>query len=272
MKIKYLGTAAAEGWPGVFCNCVLCKKALESGGKNIRTRSQALIDDSILIDFPPDTYAHYIKYKFNLSDIKTLLVTHSHTDHFYVTDLTMRCKPLAHNLSCKMQIYGNSKVEKMFYDTMPSKYNVKDNYDFIKVDPFVPLHIDKYTITPLLANHDKSEQCLLYLIEDTDKCLLYGNDTGMFLEATWEYLKNKHIDLVSLDCTSQSIKDGKNHMGLADTIEVKERLEALGITDENTKYVLNHFSHNGGWLHQEMEKNASQYDFMVAYDGFEIEI
>ena len=27
MKVRFLGTAAAEGWPAVFCNCENCKKA-----------------------------------------------------------------------------------------------------------------------------------------------------------------------------------------------------------------------------------------------------
>ncbi len=49
MKIKYLGTAAAEGIPAIFCECKICKKARELGGKNIRTRSQALINDDLFI-------------------------------------------------------------------------------------------------------------------------------------------------------------------------------------------------------------------------------
>lgn len=48
MKIQYLGTAAAEGWPGIFCNCPVCREAVRRGGKNIRSRSQALVDDSLL--------------------------------------------------------------------------------------------------------------------------------------------------------------------------------------------------------------------------------
>ena len=44
MKIKYLGTAAAEGIPAIFCECANCKRPRMLGGKNIRTRSQAIID------------------------------------------------------------------------------------------------------------------------------------------------------------------------------------------------------------------------------------
>ena len=50
MKLTYLGTAAAEGWPAVFCNCENCKEAARLGGRNIRTRSQALVNDDLLLD------------------------------------------------------------------------------------------------------------------------------------------------------------------------------------------------------------------------------
>lgn len=45
MKIKYLGTAAAEGVPAIFCRCEVCRKSKAAGGRNIRTRSQSIIDD-----------------------------------------------------------------------------------------------------------------------------------------------------------------------------------------------------------------------------------
>ncbi|MBQ8533797.1 MAG: hypothetical protein IJ462_03090 [Clostridia bacterium] len=53
MKIKYLGTAAAEGIPALFCQCETCEKARKTG--IIRSRAQAIIDDCILLDFGPDT-------------------------------------------------------------------------------------------------------------------------------------------------------------------------------------------------------------------------
>ena len=58
MKIKFLGTAAAEGIPALFCDCRVCQNARKVGGKEIKTRSQAIVDDKILIDFPADTYMH----------------------------------------------------------------------------------------------------------------------------------------------------------------------------------------------------------------------
>ena len=55
MILTFLGTAAAEGFPAVFCNCDFCKEARRLKGKNIRTRSQTIINDDLLLDLPADT-------------------------------------------------------------------------------------------------------------------------------------------------------------------------------------------------------------------------
>ena len=62
MKIKFLGTAAAEGVPAIGCCCEVCKKARALGGRNIRSRSQALINNDLLIEFNPDTVWHMNAY------------------------------------------------------------------------------------------------------------------------------------------------------------------------------------------------------------------
>ena len=38
MKIKYLGTAAAEAIPALFCTCDVCRKARKVGGRELRLR------------------------------------------------------------------------------------------------------------------------------------------------------------------------------------------------------------------------------------------
>ena len=67
MKIQYWGTAAAEGVPGIFCSCDTCKAARIKKGRCVRTRSQLLINDDLLVDFGPDTFAHTLKYDFDMS-------------------------------------------------------------------------------------------------------------------------------------------------------------------------------------------------------------
>jgi len=90
LKFKYLGTSASEGWPAIFCECESCKKAMESGGRNIRTRSQAVIDGKLLIDFPADTYMHVLYQGLDLSKIENCIITHDHGDHLYPAEFENR--------------------------------------------------------------------------------------------------------------------------------------------------------------------------------------
>ena len=61
-----------------------------SCGKNIRTRAQALINEDLLIDLPPDTYMHKLQHNLDLTSVRYLLITHCHMDHFYPQELTVR--------------------------------------------------------------------------------------------------------------------------------------------------------------------------------------
>ena len=274
LKLTYYGTGAGEGWPGLFCNCELCKTARKLKGKNIRTRSQALINDNLLIDLTPDTNMHCLVHGLDLEKVDHLLVTHSHTDHFNPPDLELLREPFAHNRPNVFHIYGNDRVREKVWKGVPKVWEVESKFDFHKAEPFQPIVIKDYIVVPLLALHDRNEECLFYVITQGNKTMLYAHDTGAFPEATMDYLKaNKvHLDLVSLDCTIQSSADGKNHMGLVDAVKERQRLTELGLGDDNTKWIVNHFSHNGLWLHDKMVEEADKYGFLVSYDGMEIEI
>ena len=74
-----------------------------------------------------------------------------------------------------------------------------------------------------------------------------------------------------MDCTMQQVKEGTNHMGIEDNVELCARLKELGCLHEGTKYVVTHFSHNGGLLHEELEERVRPYGFLVACDGLTVE-
>lgn len=274
MKIQYLGTAAAEGWPGLYCNCDVCKEAARRGGKDLRTRSQAVIDGRLLVDFPPDTYLHMLFYGLRLPEINSIILTHAHQDHFYPLDLTMRGHGFSDDVNGCLTVYGDETGEKLFHhdvDPCDERWGLADLLAYRVIPEFVPFEVDGYTVTPLLANHDRRERCLIYIIEKDGKRLLYANDTGLFPDATWEYLRGRRFDLVSMDCTMGKHKEGTNHMGLPDNAEMQKRLLEMGCADAETKWVITHFSHHGGLLHKELEEAAKPYGFLVAYDGFSVE-
>ncbi len=278
MKIHYLGTAAAEGWPALFCDCENCRRARIAKGKNYRSRAQVLIDDKILMDFGPDTFYHMMKYDLDLTKVQHVLLTHSHTDHFYATELILRALPYAYNRDQnKMTVYGNEKCNWMFLHTLEvedDSQNIRDCVGFEQIHAFKTLQLDGYEIQVLRAFHDPKEECLIYLIRDSEgKTLLYANDTGYFPENTWEALRGTAIDCVSLDCTlgkDKTLESG--HMGLHANRKVIERLKEYRCIHEKTRIVLTHFSHNGGWLHEELEAETKVEGLTIAYDGMVLEI
>ena len=58
MRLFFLGTAAAEGYPAIFCQCANCHQARLLGGRNLRHRSALLVNDDLLIDFGEATCGH----------------------------------------------------------------------------------------------------------------------------------------------------------------------------------------------------------------------
>ncbi len=275
MKIKYLGTAAAENWPAMFCHCEACDKARELGGKNIRTRQQAIINDDLMFDLGSDTYMHMIEHNVDLSNISTLLVTHSHCDHWMPLELSIRGGEYAYNMGAPvMTVYGNEVIYNDVVNRRRDYDDINDSVDVKKVEPFEPFQAGKYRITALLGDHMADENCYIYLVEDGEKCMLYAHDTWKFPEKTYEYLRtiDTHIDFISFDCTLQCNQTWGGHMALQDNAIVEGHLREMGRVDDNTVIVVSHFSHNGRLLHDEMVERAKPYGYIVAYDGMEMEI
>ena len=276
MRIKYLGTAAAEGIPALFCDCDVCKKSMKLGGRNIRTRSQAIIDNTLLIDFPPDTYWHFIQHKLPMDEITNCLVTHSHQDHLYELDIFMRKKGFANFKAPRpaLNFYTGKDGVKRINEVINSHNMSEAKAHLVKSgDVF---NVQGYTVTALEASHAKESTPLVYIIEKDGKSVFYSNDTSEYFESSWEILKKfgKPISLISLDCTEGDKHiEYIGHMNLKRCIALREKLKTVGVADENTIFVLNHFSHNGGnATYDDFVKKAAEHNFLVSYDGMEIEI
>ena len=274
MKINFLGTAAAEGWPALFCECEYCQRARKLGGKNIRKRTSTLVDQNILIDFGPDMLTHAQSHNIRLIKLDAIIITHSHEDHFYREELRISTKPYAHyDCGSRLDVFGNSTVKEIF----DSKTKNNKLLSFTKVKPFEPFLAGEYTIHPLAALHGaESEESLIYAIEKDGKVFLNGNDTNYFPEETWEYIEIMKFNAVALDTTlgnGPGDELGKRgHMNIEAVFKVKERMIQTGCADEATLFIMNHFSHNGGLLYHELEETGTREGFIVAYDGMTITI
>ncbi len=278
MKIKFLGTGAAEGVPAMFCNCDFCRKIRSMGKSEFRTRSQILIDGCLSIDFPPEAYAHSLKYGIELTRLKYLLVTHSHMDHFYAHDFILRGYKYARLENNVLNIYGNAEVKKVFNEctAREMKPDVMPHIQFTEIKPYQVLYVGNYKIVTIPANHSKTEEALLFYIECEGKGYLHLYDTGRISDEAFDFLSANRakVNLVCFDCTFLEQVGGENsrHMGIEDDMLMKQKLLSRGIIDGNTEIVISHFSHNANPTRANLSRIEKKFNVTAAYDGYETEI
>lgn len=268
MKLQYLGTAAAEGVPAVFCSCPTCTYARRVGGKEVRSRSGAVVNDVLKIDFPGDAYMQAMRWGLDYARIHDVLITHTHQDHFCPQEFAMYFPPFAHHPehAQPLTIYGNEQARAMMEERLQ-----EGMLEFVTLRPYDSVEVAGHQVTALPAVHAFEETALFYLIEKDGKRLLYAHDTDEFTPEHLEFLAGKRMDLVSLDCTNGIIEsEYVGHMGISDNLRMREKLLELGVADENTLFVANHFSHNGLVPHEEMERRLP--GFTVSYDGLTVEV
>src|SRR4051812_42849236 len=215
MQIVLLGTAAAEGWPAPFCVCKHCEESRKRGGPNIRSRSGALIDNELKIDFCPDTVVQMQRTGRNLSQLKTLLFTHQHSDHVAAQELEWAVKPFTQTPPPPIQTYGNAEtiaeVHRVFDKLAPARSNLVLN-TFKAGDHFTTPAGEE--VWAMRADHVQGATVLR--IRRNGKTIFYGHDSGLYPPETLDQLSDGiSLDVALLDCTNGSLDTGdRGHMGI----------------------------------------------------------
>ena len=257
MKITFLGTGASEGIPALFCDCKMCKEA--RAAKKYHTRSQLLINDDLLIDFPPDTYMHVLQYGVDLGAIKNLIVTHSHSDHLYAEDFWTRGGMSSFELkSDSLNIHGSNNIGKIF-DRASVDFFVGDTNEtfngykifahgmkFYAREPFETFEAGEYIVTALPAVHMVREQALNYIVERGGKSLLYALDTGYPKQEYFDFIlaHGKRFDAVVVDSTfGASDIESRGHMSFRSAEEFAWQLKSIHVANDDTKFFASHIFH-----------------------------
>lgn len=274
MKLRYLGTAAAEGVPAIGCTCRVCRESRRKGGRCIRSRSQAIVNDELLIDFGPDTYWHVNAWQIDLSEIDHCLITHSHADHLTPGEIDHYAPAYSHGRTTPMHFYaGQSGYDRIRAVTERPEMGGRVATHLLHAGEAFCID-DKYDVLPVSADHAPQTSPLLYSMAQGGKRLLYAHDSGWLPDDAWADLsaRGRH-DLISLDCTGCLALDGDwtvHHMSLGTILRLIDRMKQEGIADDDTVFVLNHFSHNGGQDYDEMVMAAAKHGLLVSYDGMEV--
>lgn len=284
MEITFLGTAASTSYPLVFCKCKFCIAARQQGGKNFRKRSSVIINNDLIVDFGPDTLTSSFLYGKDISDVKFILQTHAHSDHFDASHLSTRIpeymgidiKPLQiiasdgtlKRMSEMLKAIGY--VDNLYNKNVQKKLNITVSV----IKRYIPFTLDYYNIIALPTDHDILTESNIYIISDTVKTILYGTDTNSLLEEVWYFLKDNNIklDLVILDHTYGYNSDSGGHLNAKRFIDEIEKFKINGIVNFNTKFLATHISHEGNPLHKDLYTFAIQNGYEIAFDGLVVKI
>ena len=278
MKLRFLGSAASESIPALWCECPNCRKAMELGGKNIRRRTSYLIEDHTLVDFGPDANWQMKEFRIDPAKIKRILMTHSHIDHFNPIDLFWRNGEFSRP-GRKIGFYANATILTELGRRVREE-RMGDSVQSLQLDPVepvpgVPIHDGELTILPVQAAHAPGECALNYLLKDDDEGrILIANDTGWWPPKSWELLRWRPLEVavieISMGIRMPYAEERGTHLGARAAIAFRDRLAELGAVTASTQVVVTHISHHIGVTHEELEEYFKPYDIAVGYDGLEL--
>lgn len=273
MKVRFLGTAAAEGIPAVWCECEICKKAKQLKGKELRRRCSYLIDSDTIVDYGPDSYWQSIEYDIDQTALSRILFTHPHEDHMSPLEFGFRFSPCFSHVSHFINVLASKESLKHFLKMTGTEFNT------LNINP-IQLPAGSWTtdgnmqVLAIPANHAPGLGAMIFVIRKGDKNLLIANDTGLLSEAGWEMLKGVKLDtaIIESTCAFGSPDSPNGHLGVNSTVRFRDKLLELGCITESTPVYINHFSHNGQANHDRLVEFFEPRNMTVAYDGLAIEL
>lgn len=268
MKIHLLGTGAADGIPSYYSDSRVSNYARQHGGKDVRTRSAAIIDGHLKIDMGPDTFHQLQSAGLTIRDWSALLFTHSDDDHFAPRELQYCLYPFCPEEYLGFPIYANAHICDRYREEYPEW-----PIELVETHSFQTFSHGEYQITPVKAFHKLSEDSQNHLIQHEGKTLFYATDTGIWREDTWAFLEGWKVDAMVLECTEGTAPtDYPEHLDVAECKEVVGRLRQMKVLGPDSRVVTTHHAHYGDCTHAELEAVLNPFGIEVGYDGMQFEI
>lgn len=253
MKITFMGTGAAD-----------FKISQRKENEFFRRLSGAVIDNDLMIDCSADMDDYIKMTSTTLLDVKNLIVTHTHSDHY--SPETIKCI-----LDENIKIWTEENATMQISKELP-KHKVE------KLNLFTSEKVGGYTVIGVPANHivaDEKQIPLHYIIEKDDKTIFWGCDGAWFLCRSWHEIKKHKYDLIVLDGTlGEELGDYRifEHNNIRMICEMAETIRSGGMLKENGKIVISHMAKYAHKTHEELKEYMDKYNIEVTYDGMEMEI
>lgn len=268
MKIHLLGTGAADGVPALYSDSRVSKHARSHGGRDVRSRSAAIIDDHIKLDFGPDTWHQVMREGLDATQWTALVMTHSHADHLAIDELQYTLYPFNPFEYCGFTIYGNAMVLSLIAEMYPAW-----PFELVQTRSFQAFEHAGMAITPVHAYHKLDEDAHNLIFQDGDATFFYATDTGIWEEDTWDFLKGYRVDGMVIECTEGFAPTSYNgHLDVEECKMMVDRLRKQGTLVDSAPIFTTHHSHSGDATYDELCAALNPSGIQVGYDGLRFEL
>lgn len=275
MNVTLLGTGACEGIPSLWCRCPLCCHAREHGGREVRRRTSFLIGRDTIVDFGPDAKAQCEMVQLNACELKRILITHSHIDHFQTVDMMWR-----ENCRQELKLFGSVTVLERLNDAFRKEKTSAEHLHIIPVPahPGEEIRDGALSILPVRAAHgEPGEIALNYLLtgEHGEKILLLA-DTGWLPEKSLNALEGRYADAVvfemSFGIRPPYSDERAYHLGSNAVAELRRELVRRGALKTDAFTAVTHISHCSGISHSGLERFFAGTGIVPGFDGMVIPV
>lgn len=238
MRVRLLGTGAADGWPQAFCRCDSC--AAQRVGGVLRVPTSALVDEVLLVDGNADSPGAATRAGSDLAGVRHLLVSHAHVDHLAPQLLLFRSWVSQEPID----VVGPASVIEACRPWVAPDAPVR----WIETRVGEEIELGRYRVRVLPANHRvmADGDAVLYDVEGPDGArLLWGCDTGPWEPAWFETVRDADFEVVVLEQTfgdAGQVSDG--HLHLDSFAELVDGLRGVGAVTAATEVLAVHLSHH----------------------------
>jgi phosphoribosyl 1,2-cyclic phosphate phosphodiesterase len=285
VKIRFLGTAAAGGFPNPHCRCENCVAARAEGGKSLRHQSSVLINDDLLIDLGPDVSSSVMMQGIDLSRVAWVLQTHPHDDHLLPLHVAARAAEWAAQGAVPMQWFGSAQAIARIM-TMNPKSLPRIDLDIdversdrklclIRIEQWQELSFGPYSVQTVAANHDEQVGPMLFAIEHEGRRIFYGSDTSTLPDETWPRLADLgwSFDVVIFDHNyGFAVAAGPTHLGSEGMLREVGIMRGCGLVSPSTRILGTHLGHHSHGAHSIESARAEALGYELAWDGLVIEV
>lgn len=268
MKVLLMGTGGADGIPALYGNDRVSKYARANGGKDLRTRSAALIDSVLKLDLGPDTLSQVHRFGIDATEWSAVFFTHSDEDHMCLSEIQYGMFPFVESEKLEYTIYGNEIVCQIIRHRYPEW-----PIDLIELENYKTVTHEAYQVTPVSATHKGDEDCHNFIIERDGRRLLYATDTGFYRGEVFDYLAGKDIHALVVECSEGFLKTPYiGHMDIDQCVELVGRLRKSKALSSDAQVFTTHHAAGGNATHEELVSALTPYGIHPGFDGLSFEV